>query len=245
MIWFLVPTYNEAGNAQALADELRGTTLPEDRHYVFSDDGSVDGTVAELHRAFEGTGHTVLTAPTNQGPGAAFQRGFDHILAQASENDVVVTMEADRTSDITLLPKMLAISRLGYDMVLASVYVQGGGFEHTTFLRRLLSTVANFFFRFIYDLKVSTLSSFYRVYRVPKLQEASLRWPRLIEENGFICMLEVLLKMLAVRATVIEVPMVLASNKRTDRSKMKLVRTTLHYLLFLWRFRSGAMSARR
>lgn len=237
MIWFLIPTYNEARNVQALADELRGTDLPEDRHYVFADDGSADATVAELHRAFAGTACTVLTTAVNQGPGAAFQRGFDHILRHADDKDVVVTMEADRTSDITLLPRMLAISRLGYDLVLASVYVQGGGFEHTTFLRRLLSTVANFFFRFVYDLKVSTLSSFYRVYGVGKLREAAARWPRLIEEQGFICMLEVLLKLLDVRASVIEVPMVLASGKRADRSKMKLMRTTLSYFRFLARYR--------
>lgn len=237
MIWFLIPTYNEARNVQALADELRGTELGEDRHFVFADDGSADDTVKELHRSFKGTAHTVLTTPTNQGPGAAFQRGFDHILAHADESDVIVTMEADRTSDITLLPSMLTISRLGYDLVLASVYVQGGGFEHTTFLRRFLSTVANFFFRFVYDLKVSTLSSFYRVYRVTKLREAAARWPKLIEEQGFICMLEVLLKMIDVRASVIEIPMVLASAKRADRSKMKLFKTTFSYFRFLAKHR--------
>ncbi len=237
MIWFLIPTYNEARNVQALADELRGTELGEDRHYVFADDGSADDTVKELHRSFEGTAHTVLTTAVNQGPGAAFQRGFYHVLAHAGESDVIVTMEADRTSDITLLPSMLTISRLGYDLVLASVYVQGGGFEHTTFLRRFLSTVANFFFRFVYDLKVSTLSSFYRVYRVPKLREAATRWPKLIEEQGFICMLEVLLKMIDVRASVIEVPMVLASAKRADRSKMKLFKTTFSYFRFLAKHR--------
>ncbi len=237
MIWFLIPTYNEARNVQALADELQGSEVAEERHYVFADDGSTDGTMEELHRVFMGVAHTVIPAVTNQGPGDAFQRGFEHILTLAADDDVVVTMEADRTSDINLLPRMLVISRLGYDLVLASVYVQGGGFEHTTFLRRFLSTVANFFFRFVYDLKVSTLSSFYRVYRIPKLREAAARWPKFIEEKGFICMLEALLKMLDVKATVIEVPMVLASAKRTDRSKMKLFKTTWAYFRFLARHR--------
>ena len=50
-------------------------------------------------------------------------------------------------------------------------------------------------------------------------------------------MLEVLLKMIDVRASVIEIPMVLASAKRADRSKMKLFKTTFSYFRFLAKHR--------
>lgn len=238
MRYFIVPAYNEAANLPNLAKELAPYLMRDDSWLVISDDGSSDGTRELAPTLFPQQRLIVLGDGRNHGPGHAFNTAFDWVLARAKDEDLVVTMEADCTSDIRILPEMLAIADLGYDLVLASVYAQGGGFDQTTWLRKLLSATANFIYRFIFDLKVSTLSSFYRVYRVRRLQVAKARWPRLIEEAGFICMLELLVKLIRVDARVIEVPMVLASKKRIGRSRMKLVRTTFEYLRFLWRFRS-------
>lgn len=243
MLYVLIPTYNEEGNVPNLARELAHYAQRADVQFVFSDDGSRDRT-REVIAAHFPERTTVLGDGINRGPGHAFAVGFAHVLQHAQDEDLVVTMEADCTSDIRILPDMVAIAGLGYDLVLASVYAEGGGFEKTTFLRKLLSATANFVFRFVFDLKVSTLSSFYRVYRVPALRKAATRWPGLIQEPGFICMLELLLKMIRVEARVIEVPMVLASAKRVGRSNMKLTRTTLEYFRFLYRFRSREGKAR-
>lgn len=238
MRYFIVPTYNEAANLPNLARELAPFLAQVDTWLVLSDDGSSDGTRELAPTLFPQERLVVLGDGTNHGPGHAFNTGFEWVLARAKDEDLVVTMEADCTSDIGILPQMLAIADLGYDLVLASVYAQGGGFDRTTWLRKLLSATANFIYRFIFDLKVSTLSSFYRVYRAGTLRKARARWPQLIAEPGFICMLELLIKLIRVDARVIEVPMVLASQKRIGRSRMKLVRTTLEYFRFLWRFRS-------
>ncbi len=238
MRYLLIPTYNEEANLPGLAEDLRPYLASPDTWLVISDDGSGDRTRAMVPELFHGERVVVLGDGTNHGPGHAFATGFKWILERAKDEDIVVTMEADRTSDIRILPDMLAIAELGYDLVLASVYAQGGGFQRTTFIRKFLSATANFIYRFVFDLKVSTLSSFYRVYRVRSLRKAAERWPDLIQESGFICMLELLIKLIRVDARVIEVPMVLASNKRIGRSRMKLMRTTLEYFRFLYRFRS-------
>ncbi|MBK7945889.1 MAG: glycosyltransferase [Flavobacteriales bacterium] len=238
MRYFIVPTYNEAANLPHLARELAPFLADNQAWLVLSDDGSSDGTRELARSLFPIERLTVLGDGTNRGPGHAFNAGFEHVLARAKDEDLIVTMEADCTSDIRILPDMLAIAGLGYDLVLASVYAQGGGFERTTWLRKLLSATANFIYRFIFDLKVSTLSSFYRVYRAGSLRVAQKRYGTLITEHGFICMLELLIKLIRTEARVIEVPMVLASERRIGRSRMKLMRTTLHYFRFLLRFNS-------
>lgn len=238
MLYFVVPTYNEVANLPNLAAELAPFLTTEESWVVITDDGSVDGTKELATTLFPASRLTVLGDGINRGPGHAFNTAFEWLFQRIEEGDLVVTMEADCTSDIRILPDMLNIARLGYDLVLASVYAQGGGFERTTWLRKLLSATANLTFRMIFDLKVSTLSSFYRVYRAGALQRARAQWPQLIEESGFICMLELLIKMIRTDSRVIEVPMVLASHKRAGRSRMKLVRTTWQYLRFLWRFRT-------
>ncbi|TND09365.1 MAG: dolichol-phosphate mannosyltransferase [Bacteroidetes bacterium] len=234
MIYFLIPIYNESSNLQQLAESLMQAAPGTDKFYVFSDDGSSDGSQKMIAEIFAGQKHIVLGDGSNHGPGYAFNTGFEWILQHAAdESDLIVTLEADNTSDAAILPDMLVISGLGYDLVLASVYAQGGGFEKTSFFRKLLSNTANLFFRFFFNVKVQTLSSFYRVYRLSLLKKIKASYPVLIEESGFLCMLEILLKAIHCHARILEVPMMLRSSKRKGKSKMKIMRTSFSYMRFL------------
>ena len=122
---------------------------------------------------------------------------------------------------------------MGFSLVLASVYAQGGGFSKTSFFRVLLSFVANMFLRMMFDIKVLTLSSFYRIYSVEQLQKIKTQYGIIIREAGFICMVEILIKAIKTEATVIEVPMKLRSDNRVGKSKMKIVKTIRAYIKFL------------
>jgi dolichol-phosphate mannosyltransferase len=234
MVYFLIPVYNEVLNLPLLAENLRSSLPGERKKFVFVDDGSSDGFPEAIKKLFQDTDHIVLGDGSNHGPGYSFNLGFDWILSDSGDpSDRVVTMEADNTSDIELLPVMMTIAGMNYDLVLASVYAQGGGFEKTSFFRRLLSGIANLFFRFTFDVKVLTLSSFYRVYTVSLLRSIRKEYGILIREAGFICKLEILLKAIRCQAKVIEVPMKLHSSKRQGKSKMKIMRTSITYLRFL------------
>jgi dolichol-phosphate mannosyltransferase len=233
MIYFLIPVYNESANLSNLHQELTNWQSAEPVHYVFSDDGSKDKSVELIHHLFENKTFTVLGDGANHGPGVAFNTGFEWILNNAKPEDKVVTLEADCTSDLGILNTMLTLTGLGYSLVLSSVYAQGGGFEKTSFIRKFISAVANFAFRFLFDVKVLTLSSFYRVYQVDLLKKIKEKYGALITEAGFVCMLEILVRAIRCEARIIEVPMQLHSSRRIGPSNMKVVRTTLQYFRFL------------
>lgn len=234
MIYILIPVFNEERNLSNLHSEIINVLPGDEKFYVFSDDGSTDNSISLLEKLFNNTNYMILGDGINRGPGAAFNLGFEWIINNSkNENDIVATMEADCTSDITLLPKMLGINRLGYDLVLASVYAQGGGFDETSWIRKLLSSIANLIFRFLFDIKVLTLSSFYRVYSISILKKIKKNNPTIITEQGYICMLEILVKANEEKASIVEVPMVLYSKKRIGSSKMNLFNTTLRYFQFL------------
>jgi hypothetical protein len=129
---------------------------------------------------------------------------------------------------------MVSINRLGFDLVLASVYSQGGGFQKTSFLRKLLSACANVLMRMLFDLHMQTLSSFYRVYSVELLRKVKTKYGTIVKEPGFLCMIEVLMKCIKAEAKVIEVPTLLLSEKRKGKSKMKLMKTSMSYLRFMF-----------
>ncbi|MBN8703030.1 MAG: glycosyltransferase family 2 protein [Bacteroidetes bacterium] len=232
--YFLIPVFNEELNLPTLCSNLKSTLVGESNFYVFVDDGSSDNSVQIIRRELADKEFIILGDGTNNGPGFSFNIGFEWIIANSkSQDDIVITLEADNTSDIKLLPKMVVISKLGFDLVLASVYAQGGGFEKTSFFRKILSMIANFFFRSIFDVKVLTLSSFYRVYSSDILRTIKQSNGVIINEKGFICMLEILLKSVACNASIIEVPMKLHSSKRQGKSKMKILKTSMSYLKFL------------
>ena len=234
MIYIVIPIFNEEQNITNLYNELEGYSFEEDHFFVFSDDGSSDNTKQEIERHFPNEKTIVLGDGINRGPGAAFNVGFEWVIQHSKyDSDRVVTIEADCTSDLEILPVMLALNQLKFDLVLASVYAQGGGFDSTGFIRKFISSVANLLYRFVFDIKVQTISSFYRVYSVTLLKKIKSKYCNLIEENGFICMLEILTKAIHCEAKIIEVPMVLKSTKRLGKSKMKIVKTTMDYLKFL------------
>lgn len=236
MIYFLIPVYNEADNIPLLAETITNCLSGEEKHFVFVDDCSTDGTIDVIKKHFENTRLQIITKQENGGPGDSFNKGFEWILSDStSPADIVVTIEGDNTSDISILPTMIILSRLNYDLVLASVYAQGGGFKQTSFLRRLFSVIANTIIRFVFDLKVLTLSSFYRVFSIDIIRKIKEKNTILIEEKGFISMVEILLKAIRADAKIIEVPMYLDSSKRKGKSKMKTFKTFISYLHFLFK----------
>ena len=234
MIYFLIPFYNEELNLENLYNNLLIKTKSIDYCIVFSNDGSTDRSVEIIKSRFQKTNYIIIDNKLNQGPGYAFNEGFKWILSHSKNtNDKIVTIEADSTSDLNILSDMLNISSLGYDLVLASVYSQGGGFEKTSFFRKIISASANLIFRFIFDIKVQTLSSFYRVYDISLVRRINDKYGNIISQNGFICMLEILFRAIKVNAKILEVPMTLKSDNRNGKSKLKIFKTSIAYLKFL------------
>ena len=235
MIYFLIPFYNEELNLVNLYNNLSIKTKSIDYCIVFSNDGSTDRSVEIIKSTFQKSNYVIIDNKLNQGPGYAFNEGFKWILSHSKNtNDKIVTIEADSTSDLNILSDMLNISYLGYNLVLASVYSQGGGFEKTSFFRKIISASANLTFRFIFDIKVQTLSSFYRVYDISLIRNINEKYGNIITEKGFICMLEILIRSIKLDAKILEVPMVLKSENRIGNSKLKIIKTSIAYLKFLF-----------
>ncbi len=235
MIYFLIPVFNEEKNIPELASNLKLVLNDKSKHYVLVDDCSTDETIQIIKENFQEGFYTVLANPINSGPGYSFNHGFEFILSHAKgQGDIVITLEGDNTSDLSLAPLMVElIEKWSFGLVLSSVYSQGGGFSQTSFFRKVISLVANQLLRFIFDVKVLTLSSFYRAYDLAVIKNIKLKYDVIIRESGFICALEILVKSIHVNTRIIEIPMLLRSDKRKGKSKMKIIKTSLEYVRFL------------
>jgi dolichol-phosphate mannosyltransferase len=111
----LIPVYNEAGGLEALRAELAATLDAIGRPWevVFADDGSSDGSGAEL-AAIAGADRRfrVVELRRNYGQTAAIMAALDH-----SRGDVVVMLDADLQNDPRDIARLVAKLDEGYDVV--------------------------------------------------------------------------------------------------------------------------------
>jgi dolichol-phosphate mannosyltransferase len=227
MAVFVIPAYNEEANVPRLLADLE--SRPElwrgGGRVVLVDDGSTDGTV-EAARAHRGDLPVeVLVAERNMGPGKAFDRGFRRALTFAAPDELIVTLESDTTSDLDALEAMLAAARAGADVVLASHH-KGGELVGVSAHRRFLSRAASSVIRRGARLDATTVSSFFRVYRASALHAGYERFgDAFIQERGFACKAEILMKLSRLGITIAEVPVTLDWGRREGTSKMKVLPT--------------------
>ena len=237
--YFIVPVYNETANIGNLLKSLRIISIDSEKGYhikvIIVDDGSRDGTSDRARQSANGLDIVILKHEQNQGPGRAFGTGFSYLASVMKEDDLVVTMEGDNTSRIELLKQMLHRLEEGYDVVLASPYLYGGGIENTNSWRVFLSGMANLFVKELLGIHgLFTVSSFFRLYRTSFLRKLQMRYgPEIIERNGFECMTELIMKMVYMNAKISEVDMVLDAKARIGKSKMKIFKTINGYFS-LW-----------
>jgi dolichol-phosphate mannosyltransferase len=235
-IHVIVPVLNEIDNLERL---FAGFAEFADRfvergelHLILVDDGSTDGTGERARELGAKLKLTLIRHEVNKGPGHAFASGFESLADSLGEQDWVVTMEGDNTSRHELLDQMLRRTAEGYDVVLASPYMYGGGIANTGLHRVFLSHAGNLFVKELLGIRgILTMSSFYRLYSADAIRRLQAVYgPGIVERAGFECMIELLMKMVFLKLRISEVPMVLDTALRAGHSKMKLLRTIMGYL---------------
>ena len=235
---FVVPAFNEEANLPRLFADLesRPALFPPGSRLLIVDDGSQDDTAAIVDRYSGPLPAEVIRLGRNQGPGAAFRAGFAAALEQCDGEALVVTLEADTTSDLDALPEMIRRAYTGAELVLASWVM-----VNVSHFRRILSESAAKVINRILGVEAKTVSSFYRVYRASTLRAAAARYgDALIREPGFACKAELLSKLSSMSVCIEEVDVGLDTSKRVGNSKMPVLKTIFHY----WRLMARQRLAR-
>ena len=236
-ITIVLPAYNEEENIEALLikwDQQR--TLLEEEHglglrIVVIDDGSSDETAAIVERRAEDHPGIILIRHTeNQGLGAGVRTGIGYFLEQCGDSPYLCIMDADNTQDPVYIGSMLDAIRTGNrHVVIASRYREGSQVEGVSPLRLVMSSGARLVFTVL--LRVPGVRDYtcgYRLYERNKLQEAADRFgEKLIEENGFTCMVELLYKLYCCGAVFAEIPFHLRYDRKLGSSKMSVARTAV------------------
>jgi dolichol-phosphate mannosyltransferase len=140
-ISIVVPVYNEAGVLEQTHVLLAAAldALPYECELIYVDDGSSDGTAAELEALAARDGRiTALLLSRNFGHQAALTAGLD----QAS-GDVVISMDADGQHPPEMLAEMIELVRQGYDIVQAQRIESDTSFSFKRFTSNAFYSLLN------------------------------------------------------------------------------------------------------
>ncbi len=120
----VIPTLNEARNLPFVLPRIPAWVL----EVILVDGGSRDATVATAQEHWPGIR---IVGQERPGKGAALQAGF-----RAARGDIVVTLDADGSTDPAEIPLFVSALVNGADFVKGSRFVQGGGTDDMGHLRR-------------------------------------------------------------------------------------------------------------
>jgi len=202
---------------------------------ILVNDGSRDKTLEIAQRQSQLLPMEIVNHEQNKGLGEALKSGLARAAKISRDQDVIITMDADNTHSPDLIASMLHKLEQGHDCVIASRYVSGGEEIGLSFHRKLLSRGASALVKAFFPVPgVRDYTCGYRAYKAILIKEAFESYGNMfIQEVGFTCMVEVLLKLRKLAVSCGEVPLVLRYDYKDGASKMRVGRTIARYMALI------------
>ncbi|MEM2506661.1 MAG: glycosyltransferase family 2 protein [Nitrososphaeria archaeon] len=206
----IIPTYNERENIGRLIEMIIESLNGIDFEIIVVDDNSPDGTgefVEQLSNELANL--KVIHRPGKLGLSSAILDG-----ASIAQGYAIGVIDADLQHPPQILKEMFSKILEGYDVVVASRYIKGGGIEGWSFTRKIISKTASFLAHLLLKRcrTVSDPLSGYFMFRKDVIDGVKF------EAKGYKILLEVLEK--GRYNKVAEVPYIFRSRKAGE-SKMK------------------------
>ncbi len=239
----VLPVYNEEARIERLLNHIDEALEEADISYevITVDDGSRDATAKIVGDCAMRMPIRTMKHDVNLGLGATIRDGLVAAVEAAGDRDIIVTMDADDTHAPGLILQMVRMISEGHDVVIASRFREGSRTVGVPLLRRGLSYGASWLFRIAFPIRgVKDFTCGYRAYRAGVVRDALARYGRsFLDQDGFQCMVDILLKLRRMHLIFGEVPFILRYDYKEGGSKMNVRRTVGDTLALMWKRRVG------
>jgi dolichol-phosphate mannosyltransferase len=204
----VVPTYNERENLGELVERI--LAQGEQFDLLVVDDNSPDGT-GQMADALAASSRrvNVLHRAGRLGLGTAYVDGFHQGLAAGY--DFLYEMDADFSHDPADLPRFLDRMEEGYDVVIGSRLVAGGGVRNWPLARRALSRGGSWYAGAVLGLAVRDATGGFKCFRRQVLEALDLD---AIGSNGYSFQIEVNYRCQQLGFRIAEIPIIFTERIR-------------------------------
>lgn len=245
-VFITLPAYDEGKGLDEMLASIRRLLSNQtfDYHVLVVDDGSQDDTVEVAIEAGNKMPVTVISHRENQGLAAAIRTGLANAVELSEHDDVILTMDADNTHPIGLIPRLVDKVNAGYDVVVASRFRKGSRVLGVPGYRQITSVGVAVLFKILFPIKgIRDYTCGFRAYRSSALRSTLTHYgENFVSEQGFSCMVDVLLKLSMRNLIMAEVPMILRYDLKEGASKMNVVSTIRDTLSLAIKRRLGVMN---
>ena len=208
-----LPTYKERDNLERMLRAL-GDVLGADDRVLVIDDASPDGTGELADRLARELGTVdVLHRERKEGLGPAYIAGFRDALARGAE--LVLEMDCDFSHDPADCARLIDAAS-DADLVLGSRYVEGGGVENWSALRRFVSAGGSLYARVLLGIPIRDLTGGFKCFRRAALEAIDLD---AVTSRGYAFQIEMTYRVLRAGLRVVEIPITFA-DREAGTSKM-------------------------
>ena len=238
MLYLLLCAFNEEKDIATLLEDIVAGGWQFPFRVIIVDDGSTDATRSIVESFSARLPVTLLSHGWNRGLGEALSTGFTYIGRELHDDDLVVTMDADRTHPAEDVPVLQQSIETGNDLVIASRYCAGGTQSGLSSMRRALSRSAGLLMKHVTPINgVRDYTSGFRAFSgsLILLMTGARKGKPFLSEPGFAATLELLLHARRLTTKIQEVPLRLHYEKKLGTSKMHIIRTILCYLRLIAR----------
>ncbi len=241
----VLPAYNEEDAIGALLDrfiQLMKLHPEVDMRVAVINDGSTDSTPAVLDKYKKLMPLEVVNHPKNMGLGAAVRTCLrEGLRRSSSDNDIIISMDADNTHLPEYIPALVQKIQEGADIAIASRFRRGSREVGVPFLRRVYSRGARLLFHIFLRLpNVRDYTCGYRAYRAGLIRRALDAYgDDIITRNGFACTDDLLVRLAFFTHRIEEVPFILRYDNKIGESKLPLFTTIMETLRLLVHRRPG------
>jgi dolichol-phosphate mannosyltransferase len=216
----IIPVYNEGQNFPLLWNQLTSQIRSSFLAYaVYDFDG--DDTVPVVQRIIA-EGETRLRLVKNsvrKGVVGAIQTGFRQV-----EHGPVLVVMADLSDDLGRVDEMLALYRQGYQVVVGSRYMKGGGIEGGPWFKQFLSRMAGLTLHWFRGIPTHDATNAFKIYDSDMLKSFAIE-----SQKGFELNLEITAKAFLTGYRIVEVPS-LWKDRTHGKSRFRLWAWLPHYL---------------
>lgn len=231
MIHIIIPFYNEGRNVARVLRTIKGE-LGSKKYRIYAvNDGSKDRTLKILIANQKRHQIEIIDHHKNLGVSESFRSGLEMVNKKTKRGDSILIMEGDGTSDVRLIPKIVERIEDGVDIVIASRYLEGGGYRSFPIIRLILSRMANLILslRFPYP-GVRDYTIFYRGYG-PRIITKGLKKHKkdLIQSKYFTANSEILTKLFEFRPRIEEIPFVYDYSLKQGSSGLAINKNLWQY----------------
>ena len=232
-LYYLLPIFNEASQLSSLLETLNAHALPPGwfGRIVAVNDGSTDASLTILEQNQRRSPLDIVSYAPNQGIPTVLKQGFAHLSPRLGDDDIVVIMESDGTSDLAVIPDFIKAIEAGADVVIGSRSIRGGAYKNFPWQRKLGSILTNWFLRLTWQVPgLTDYTIFYRAYRGAVLKQYIENGVSFQSQKSFAANGELLLRLSRYTKNFAEVPLQYDYGLKKGKSKMKLFGTLWEYL---------------